>query len=125
MAYFFKMWKFICFLKPFKIYFSNSPKKGFRFLEYIKQHKKSDIKNLIYLFLFHGISFDILDKRKKIGGHQNYNLSGGPNFTPPPQISKIIQYKTLRSVFFFIYIIPYYLYEVILHYKMTKEKKNL
>ena len=31
----------------------------------------------------------------------------------------------LRSVIFVIYIIPYFLYEVILHYKAKKEKKNV
>ena len=37
--------------------------------------KKSDIKNLILLFLFHGLSFDILEKKIKIGGHQTNYLS--------------------------------------------------
>ena len=77
------------------------------------------------MFLFHGLSFDILEKiKKKIGGHQTNYLSIGTNLTPPPQISRIIQYKTLRSVLFVIYIIPYYLYEVILYYKAQKEKQN-
>ena len=44
--------------------------------------------------------------------------------TPPPQILRIIEYKTLRSVIFVIYIIPYYLYEVIVHYKAKKENKQ-
>ena len=30
------------------------------------------------------------------------------NYPPPPQISRIIQYKTLRSVIFVIYIIPFF-----------------
>ena len=76
------------------------------------------------MFLFHGLSFDILENRKKIGGHRTNYLSGGPNLTPFPQISRIIQYKTLRSVIFAIYIIPYYLYEVILLYKAKKEKEK-
>ena len=59
---------------------------------------------------------------KKIGGHLTNYLLGGPNLTPTPQIPRIIQYKTLRSVIFIIYMIPYYLYEVILHYKAKKEK---
>ena len=66
--------------------------------------KKSDIKNLNFLFLFHRLSFYILEKRKKIGGHHTNYLSGGSNLTPPPQISRIIQYKTLRSVIFLSFI---------------------
>ena len=61
------------------------------------------LKNLNYLFLFHGLSLDL---RKKWGGggcHRTNYLSGGPNLTLPPQNSKIIQYKTLRSDFFVIY----------------------
>ena len=76
------------------------------------------------MFLFHGLLFDILEIRKEIGGHQTNYLSGGPNLTPPPQISRIIQYKTLKNVIFVIYIIPYYLYEVILHYKAKKGKRK-
>ena len=73
--------------------------------------------------LFHGLSFDILEKnQKKIGGHQTSYLSGGSNLTLHPQISRIIQYKTLRSAMFVIYLIPYYLYEVILYYKAKKRK---
>ena len=35
--------------------------------------KKSDIKHLIFLFLFHGLSYDVLEKKKQIGGNQtNY-----------------------------------------------------
>ena len=59
-----------------------------------------------------------------MSGHQTNYLSGGPNLTPSPQISRIIQYKSLRSVIFVIYIIPYYLYEVILHFKAKKEKEK-
>ena len=29
--------------------------------------KKSDIENLIFLFFFHGLSFNILENRKKWG----------------------------------------------------------
>ena len=87
------------------------------------------IKNLtlkIFFFLFHGLSFDILDKKKskKVEGHQTNYLLRGPNLNPPPHISRIIQYKTLRSVIFVIFIIPYYLYEVILHYKAKHEKEE-
>ena len=62
-------------------------------------------------------------KKKKNRGSPDYYPAGGPNLTPPQQISRIIEYKTLRSVIFVIYIIPYYLYEVILHYKAKKKKK--
>ena len=82
------------------------------------------LKLLFYLFLFHGLSFDILEKAKKIRGHQTNYLSGGPKLSPPSQISRMIQYKTLRSVIFVIYIIAYYLYKVILHYKAKKEKEK-
>ena len=42
-----------------------------------------------------------------------------------PQISRIIQYKTLRSVIFdILYVIPYYLYEVSLHYKAKEEEEE-
>ena len=47
----------------------------------------------------------------------------GQSYPPPPQILRIIQYKTLRSVIFVINIIPYFLYWVILHYKWIKEKQ--
>ena len=59
----------------------------------------------MFLFLIHGLSFDILEKRLKIGCHQTYYLPGGPNLTTPPQISRIIQYKTLRSVIFVILLV--------------------
>ena len=62
------------------------------------------------------------EEKEKKGGHQTNYLSRGPNLTPPPHISRIIQDKALRSLFFFvIYVIPYYLHEVILHYKAKKE----
>ena len=54
--------------------------------------------------------------------HQTNYLAGGPKLSP--QISRIIQFKNLRSVFFVICIIPYFLYEVILHYKRKKEKEK-
>ena len=49
------------------IYFVYSPIKGFRFLEKII-HKNSEIKNLILLFLFHWLYFDILEKKDKNRG---------------------------------------------------------
>ena len=63
--------------------------------------KKSDIENLNFLFLFHGLSFYTFEK---IGGLYTNYLSGGPNLTPPPQILRLIQCKTLRSVFFLSFI---------------------
>ena len=79
----------------------------------------------MFLFLFHGPALGILSKKnkKKIGGHRTNYISGGPNLTHPHIITRVIQYKALRSVFFVIYIIPCYLYEVILHY-MYKAKKE-
>ena len=75
------------------------------------------------MLLFHGLSFDILEKRNKWGHQTNY-LAGGPKLSPPPQISRTIQFKHLRSVIFVIYVIPYFLYEVILHYKKKKKKEK-
>ena len=44
---------------------------------------------------------------------------------PTPTISRIIQYKTLRSVIFVILIYnSIFLYEVILHYKRKKAKEK-
>ena len=63
-------------------------------------------------------------KKEKKWGHQTNDIVGGRKLSPPPQISRIIQFKNLRSVIFVIYIIPYFLYEVILHYKRKKEKKK-
>ena len=67
--------------------------------------------------------FHNLEKEKN-GDHRTKYLLGGPNLTPLPYISRIIQYKTLRSVFFVIYIIPYYLREVICITRLRKKKKN-
>ena len=69
------------------------------------------------MLLFHGLSFDILEKRKKC-------LAGGSKLSPPPQISRIIQFKNLRIVIFVIYIIPYVLYEEILQSKRKKDKEK-
>ena len=63
-------------------------------------------------------------KKEKKWGHQTNYIVEGRKLSPPPQTSKIIQFKNLRSVNFVIYIIPYFLYEVILHYKRKKEKKK-
>ena len=56
--------------------------------------------------------------------HQTNYLAGGPKLSPSPQISRIIQLKNLRSVIVVVYINPYFLYEVSLHYKRKKEEKN-
>ena len=114
--------KIVCFPKPCQdtawYLLVIPPKKDFDFLAYI-------IYEFFFLkfknpnFLFHGLSFDVLEKGKN-RYYQTNHLSGGPNLTPPSHISRIIQYKTLRSVIFVIHIIPYYLYEVILHYKAKK-----
>ena len=63
-------------------------------------------------------------KKTKKWGHQTNYLAGGPKLSPPPQISRIIQSKNLRSVIFVIYIIPYFLYEAILHYMRKKGNKK-
>ena len=97
------------------IYFGYSPIKGFRFLEQIIC-KYLVLKSYL-LLLFHGLSFDILEKRKKC-------LAGGSKLSPPPQISRIIQFKNLRIVIFVIYIIPYVLYEEILQSKRKKDKEK-
>ena len=41
------------------------------------------LKNLTLFFLFHRVLFDILEIKKKIGGHQTSYLSGGLNLTTP------------------------------------------
>ena len=48
----------------------------------------------------------------------------GQSYSPPPQISRIIQYKMLRSVTFVIYIIPYFLYEVFFSLQEDKRKRE-
>ena len=63
-------------------------------------------------------------KKKKIGGHHDNYLAGGPNLTPPPQISRINHYKTLRSDLFCHLYITYYLYELTKHCKAKKEEKK-
>ena len=67
-----------------------------------------------------------LEKRKKKSGVTRLIIfqEGQKNSKHPQNFSSIIQFKTLRSVFFVIYKIPYYLYDVILHYKVKKEKKE-
>ena len=47
----------------------------------------------------------------------------GESYPLPLQIS-IIQYKTLRSVIFVVYIIPYFLYEVIFSLQEDKRKRK-
>ena len=90
----------------------------------------SDLNKFIFLFLIHGVSFDILWKKETNESHQMNYISGGLNLTPPPHISRIIQCKTWRSVIFVIYIIPYYLYDARTQYTeseydVTKKKMQL
>ena len=58
--------------------------------------KNVTLKILNFLYLFHGLSFYIFEK--KIGVTILIKL------TTSPQISRILQYKTLRSVMFVMYI---------------------
>ena len=69
------------------------------------------------------MDYHLTFKKKEKMGHQTNYLAGGPKLSTPPQISRIIQFKNLRSVIFVICIILYFLYEVILHYKRKKKKK--
>ena len=71
------------------IYSGNSPKRDFDFKSkfYIQT---SDIENLNFLSLFHGLLFYLLEKGKKIRGHRTNYLSRGPNIAPPPHMSRII-----------------------------------
>ena len=45
--------------------------------------------------------FTFKKKVKKNGSYCTNYLSGGPNLAPPPQISSMSQYKTLKIDFFF------------------------
>ena len=60
--------------------------------------KKSGINNLIVLFLFHRLLYNLLEKRINNGGHLTYFRPGEQNLSLPPHILRIIQYKTLWSV---------------------------
>ena len=73
------------------------------------------------MFLFHGLSFYILEKN---GGLYTNYLSGGPNLTPPQQILRLIQYKTLRSAILCHLYNSLLLDEVILHYMVKKEEEK-
>ena len=67
------------------IYFGNFPKKNFEF--YSKLYIKNLTLKILFffcLFLFHWISFNILEKMTNIGGHRANYLSRGPNSTPSP-----------------------------------------
>ena len=61
--------------------------------------KKSGINNLKVLFLFHRLLYNLLEKRIKNWGRQTNFLSGEQNLPLPPHNLRIIQYKTLWSVF--------------------------
>ena len=71
--------------------------------------KKSVIKNLKVLFLFHRLLYFLLEKRLKNGGHQTNFFPGEQNLPLPPHILRIIQSKTSWSVLFVIYINLFYL----------------
>ena len=104
------------------IYFGYSPIKGFRFLEQII-YKNPILKTLFIVIISWTIIWHF--RKKKKWGHRTNYLAGGPKLSSTPQILRIIQLKNLRSVIFVIYIIPYFLYEVILHYKRKKEKEKI
>ena len=105
------------------IYFGNPSKIGFRFLRvnYIFKNLTLKILNFVFILWTFTVPFR---KRKKIGGHQTNYLSGGPNSTPPQQISRIFQYKTLRTECFRHLYITYYLYEVPQHYNAKRRKRK-
>ena len=104
------------------LYFGYTPIKGFRCLELII-YKKLTSKILFIVIISWTIIWHFR-KKKKNCGHQTYYLAGGPKLSTPPQISRIFQFKNLRSVIFVIYIIPHFLHDVILLYKRKKEKEK-
>ena len=105
------------------IYFGNSPQNRIYIFRINHILKKLTLKILNVCFYFMDYRFTFkLEKRKK-WGHRTNDLSGGPNVTPPPQITRIIQYKALRSVFFCHLYITYYLFEVTQHYNAKKRRK--
>ena len=67
--------------------------------------------------------FTFKKKKEKIVGYRTNNLSGGPNLTPPPQISRIIQYKPLRIDFFCNLYITYNLNKETQNYNAKKRKQ--
>ena len=67
------------------------------------------LKILILKILILSFYLCLEKKSKKIGRHRTYDLSGRLTLTRPPQISRIIRYKTLRSENI------YQLYNCILH----------
>ena len=71
------------------IYFGYSPKMRISIFRVNYIYLTIWLKNLKFLFLVHGLSFDILEKiKKKYEGHLTNYLSGGPNSTLSTQISK-------------------------------------
>ena len=76
------------------------------------------------MFLFHRLLYNLLEKRIKNGGHQTNFHSGEQNLPLPPHILRIIQYKTLWSVLFVIYINLYYWLEIIHYYKAEKGEEK-
>ena len=53
--------------------------------------KKSDIENLKFLILFHGLLLYILEKKNKKGGSSSF-LSGESDLNPPPHLLCINEY---------------------------------
>ena len=60
------------------------------------------------MFLFHGLSFDILEKNWESPDLLSFRRA---KVIPTPTHFEEFQYKTLRSVIFVIYMILYFLYE--------------
>ena len=66
--------------------------------------KKSFFENLKNLFLFHGLLYYLSEKRIKNWSHRTNFLSGGPNLTPSPYVSCVIQECQFRSFL----VMPFY-----------------
>ena len=76
------------------------------------------------MILFHRLLYNLLGKQIKNGGHQTNFRLGEQNLPLPPHILRLIQYKTLWSVLFVIYINLYYCLEVIHYHKAEKEEEK-
>ena len=82
---------------------------------------KSRVEHTI--FFIEKISFSLKLLSSHFYGQSFIKTVQGP-LTTPPHISRIIQYKTLRSELFVIYIYPYYLCEVIQYYNAIKKERK-
>ena len=78
----------------------------------------------ILLFLYHGLSFYILEKRKKNRGSPDQLSFSRAKFNPTPTSFEDNLIQNVTGCIFSHYIIPYYLYKAILHYKAKKEKEK-